>query len=307
MFRAGSCPGKSGSVRFVFAFLQKDELKPIFLCLPDLACLFPFRAEFVLWRWTGRVSWPSRTIMELFGCGRAGVAECCKRKSALALSRSPSSRNLPDEGRLGRRRLGAARPVSIGSAGHVCGTLEAGACMRHAGDGRPFLGIGQEAPPPSGPEDPELKAAMLAQSRAYAFRMRVNLWCWLTMHGRFDWQGFEERLESSEFRSYTNANESIQSLGWAGRGATGAWLFGVLGYRLWFYGKSAMRHELFHAVQDYKVGLFDRKSGLLRSLGAEYSAHLWGGPLIGVPLAYGGTLFIVAGISVFAWVLAGLF
>ncbi len=174
--------------------------------------------------------------------------------------------------------------------------------------GRPFLGIGREAPRPSGPEDYQLKKAMLREARAKTFRFRVNLWCWirdlwsclwgqgrwswLTELGRFDWDGFETRLEESEFRAFATFWENIAG-GWAGLGTNGKWLFGVAACRVAPLRRSVMRHELFHAVQDSRLGIFQRRNGLIRSFAIEYSAHLWGGPLIGLPLAYGGTFFIV--------------
>ena len=172
--------------------------------------------------------------------------------------------------------------------------------------GRAFLGVGREAPPPSGPEDPNFKKAMLREARAWTFRLRVNFWSRLTGRGKFDWQEFEKRLEESEFRAFATKRESLASGGWAGLGSDGRWLFGVAAYWVPLLGQSAMRHELFHAVQDFRTGLFSRKSGLLACVAAEYSAHLWGGPLIGVPIVYGGTLFIVVGIVFVFLALAGI-
>jgi hypothetical protein len=173
--------------------------------------------------------------------------------------------------------------------------------------GRKFLGVGAEAPPPSGPEDLELRAEMLRQAGAATFRFRVNLWSRLTGRGPFDWTEYERRLALAQFRRFANAREAQRSLGWAGLSPEGTWLFGVAGYRIPFYGPSAMRHELFHAAQDLQSGLFSCNPTLLRSLAAEYSAHLWGGPLIGVPLAYGGSIFILGGIIFIIGVLAGAF
>jgi hypothetical protein len=147
---------------------------------------------------------------------------------------------------------------------------------------------------------------MLREARASTFRIRVNSWSRLTGHGAFDWEGFQHRQEQSEFRSYAGIREALQSMGWFGRGPKGNWLFGVAGYRIPLYGRSAMRHELFHAAQDFQGGLLDRPPGLVRSVFAEYSAHLWGGPLIGVPLAYGGTLLIVVVIALLVYTLLGL-
>jgi hypothetical protein len=149
---------------------------------------------------------------------------------------------------------------------------------------------------------------MLAQSKAPWFRLRVNLWSWLTGRGRFEWGEFERRLEAAEFKSYADWHQAKQSLGWSGLTEEGdKWLFGVAGYRLPFlscYGKCAMRHELFHAAQDFKTDLFGSEAGFLRSVAAEYSAHLWGGPLIGLPLAYGGTAFIVIGVTYLIYLIA---
>lgn len=158
---------------------------------------------------------------------------------------------------------------------------------------RAFLGVGREAPPPSGPEDEAFRAEVLRQARAPTFRFRVRLWSRLTGRGPFDWQRFERLLDGAEFRRFANWREAAQSLGWFGRGPNGNWLFAVAGWSLPFYGPSAIRHELFHAAQDIQAGLLDQPPSLLRSVLAEYSAHFWGGPLIGIPLAYGGSLFIV--------------
>jgi hypothetical protein len=134
---------------------------------------------------------------------------------------------------------------------------------------------------------------MIAQANALAFQVRVNLWCVLTGRGSFNWMEFRRRLEGSEFRHYANKAEAVQSWGWSGTTENGdKWLFAVVGYCIPLYGKSAMRHELFHAAQDLMTGLFTANSGWLRVLAAEYSAHLWGGPLIGIPCVYLPSLFI---------------
>lgn len=189
--------------------------------------------------------------------------------------------------------------------------------------GRSILGIGKEALPPSGGEDRNLRLAMRRQAHAFLFSWRVNLWSRSTGRGAFRWTAFYRRLKRSEFRSYATWSEALQSLGWSGLLSQAAgstlreaaalrrdlkpWLFGVAGYTIPFYGKSAMRHELFHAAQDHKTRLFDPSPGLLRSLVAEYSAHLWGGPLIGLPIVYGGSLFIVLGVAYIIYALASAF
>jgi hypothetical protein len=123
---------------------------------------------------------------------------------------------------------------------------------------------------------------MLRQATAWTFWLRVSLWSLLTFRGRFDWQEFLRRLEhESEFRAYASWEEARQSLGWAGLTADGKkWLFGVCGSGIPLLGNSAMRHELFHAAQDLKTGLFTRQPWLPRSCLAEVSAHVWGGPLL---------------------------
>src|SRR5436309_1437783 len=117
---------------------------------------------------------------------------------------------------------------------------------------RAFLGIGPDAPRPSGPEDEGLRSATLRQVQGFTFRLRVNVWSLLWRWRRFPWGEFQRRLmEQSEFRGYANWQEMSQSLGWSGLTEQGdKWLFGVAGYRIPLYGSSAMRHELFHAAQD---------------------------------------------------------
>ncbi len=126
------------------------------------------------------------------------------------------------------------------------------------------------------------------------FRMRVNVWSRICGYGAFDWNRFEMKLATAEFRRFANAAEACQSMGWAGIGGSGHWLFAVAGYRVVLFGKAQLRHELFHAVQDTAFGLFGDRRGLLRHLAIEYSAHFWGGPLIG-SFVYGGTGLIVPG------------
>lgn len=163
-----------------------------------------------------------------------------------------------------------------------------------------FLGIGGEHPRPSGPEDNKLKNAMIAEAKAFWFRLRVTLWAVLTGRGWFDWKDFMRKLEESEFREFATRQER-SCFGWAGLGENGRWLFGVAGYTVPLWGKSVMRHELFHAAQDHMTGLFTKSLTFRLALMAEYSAHLWGGPLIGwvvyvVPVAFVAvcTLFAIS-------------
>jgi hypothetical protein len=115
---------------------------------------------------------------------------------------------------------------------------------------------------------------------------------------KFDWTGFYARLESATYRAYESRRQALRSVGYFGTEPSGEWVFACAWHKAWPFGASAMRHELFHAAQEHHVGITDPKPGLLRSLAIEYSAHLWGGPLIGLPLAYGGTLLVVGGIVV---------
>ena len=137
---------------------------------------------------------------------------------------------------------------------------------------------------------------MLQQAQSRMFRFRVNLWSRITGRGAFDWDAFMSRLSQAEFRQFASVGQAARSLGWAGPGARGGWRFGVAGRGVPLYGRSAMRHELFHAAQDLQTGLFSGRAGILRSVAAEYSAHLWGSPLIGVPVVYGGTAYGLYGI-----------
>jgi hypothetical protein len=94
--------------------------------------------------------------------------------------------------------------------------------MQPPTDGRGFLGVGADAPCPSGEEDPEFRAAMLAQLQARGFRFRVNVWSVLWRWRKFPWPEFESRLKEAQFRGYGSTREALQSLGWSGRAPPGA-------------------------------------------------------------------------------------
>ncbi|MGL4555466.1 MAG: hypothetical protein ACRC33_30220 [Gemmataceae bacterium] len=146
---------------------------------------------------------------------------------------------------------------------------------------------------------------MLGQARTRLFRLRVNWWSNLTGHGPFDWEEFERRLEAAEYRRCGSRLAAVRSVGWAGRGEAGGWLFGVAGWWLPVVGSSARCHELFHAAQDFKTGLFGLKPHPLRSVVVEFSAHFWGGPLIGIPFAFVPVLFILLGLISLVMMLLG--
>jgi len=117
------------------------------------------------------------------------------------------------------------------------------------------------------------------------FRARADAWAGLTGRGPIDWRAFGRELRASEFREFASKVEAASG-GWAGRTAAGErWLFGApLG------GRSATGHELFHALQDVKTGFLSRNPGWFEAVGAEYSAHLFGGPAIGVPFVWAPTV-----------------
>jgi hypothetical protein len=59
------------------------------------------------------------------------------------------------------------------------------------------------------------------------------------------------------------------------------WLFGVpqLERNIPLFGRSAMQHELFHAIQDFKLGIFAREASmrLWQKIPIEFAAHcVWG-------------------------------
>jgi hypothetical protein len=163
--------------------------------------------------------------------------------------------------------------------------------------GHSFLGMGKPAPPPSGPPDDELRRRMLAQLNSWFFQLCITCWAKVTFRKPFDWESYTGQLGRAEYLSYRTVRQALRSFGWAGLTPDGRWKFGVLWYRVWVYGPQAMRHELFHASQDQCYNLFSRERTLLGSLAAEYAAHFWGGPLIGIPIVYGGTMFIVSVLS----------
>ncbi|MEN8150825.1 MAG: hypothetical protein ABFS86_13460 [Planctomycetota bacterium] len=149
-------------------------------------------------------------------------------------------------------------------------------------EGRAVKGLfGKEWPRPSGPESRALKAQFLRAARDPLFRARANAWAKLTGRGPIDWKAFGRELRGAEFREFASKVEAASG-GWAGRTASGErWLFGAQQG-----GRSATGHELFHALQDVKTGFLTRDPGWFEVVRAEYSAHLFGGPRVGVPLVW---------------------
>jgi hypothetical protein len=164
---------------------------------------------------------------------------------------------------------------------------------------RALLGIGEAAPAPSGPLSAALKEQFLSAAKDPLFRLRANVWSRVTGRGAIKWDEFMSRLGSAEFREYASVREALKSVGYADRAASGEWIFGAArGLRqVPLAGRSAVHHELFHALQDLQYGLFSRTGGsaaarLTRAATAETAAHLVGGPFIGVPV-YGGGGYVI--------------
>lgn len=147
--------------------------------------------------------------------------------------------------------------------------------------------FGRNVPPPSGPSSTALKDLFLRNAESPLFRARANAWNWVRGRSPVDWDDFMTRLRNSDFNDYASFSEARKSLGFADAGPT-EWLFGLANpiRQIPFVRNAATRHELFHAVDDLTTGLFSQKKTLGLWLRAETSAHLIGGPLIGVP-AYG--------------------
>jgi hypothetical protein len=164
----------------------------------------------------------------------------------------------------------------------------------HGQGGYPFLGIGGEAPAPDGHEDAGLKKKFDIESQSHTFRCGVILWLYIIGNGNaFDWAELRRRLSASSYRGFSTVWKAIQSLGWAGVSNDGRWLFGVFGHALPIYGSQAIRHELFHAIQDFQYGLFSRPQSATSVIRAEFAAHTFGSPIIGIPLLYGGIAVII--------------
>ena len=148
--------------------------------------------------------------------------------------------------------------------------------------------FGATAPAPSGPVSDALRATFLRCADMWGFRMRAGVWSRLNGMGAIDWAAFGERLTFGQFREFKNFTQGARSLGWAGPnpGSPGQWLFGVPGWlrSIPLVGRSSVQHELLHALQDFKYGLFaqnEAKVGFLRGVWIESAAHIYGGPVIG--------------------------
>jgi hypothetical protein len=186
--------------------------------------------------------------------------------------------------------VGAITPAALslffgGWGGLASGTSQAGRAQSTGW----ALFFGMKAPPPTGPLSDALRQMMLATAQSPWFRFKANLWSWITGRGPINWTEFMRRLEAAEFREFATVRQAMSG-GWAGatRGEIPVWLFGVpRGLRnIPFVGRSAMQHELFHALQDLQYGLFAiprTQIGFWRGFAIEGAAHLWGGPLAGTP------------------------
>jgi hypothetical protein len=168
--------------------------------------------------------------------------------------------------------------------------------------------FGLNAPPPSGPSSHELRQMMYDAADSSWFHRKVNLWSRLRRTGTFPWDAFLVCLRAAEFREFRDKRQAKRSVGWAGQNPANPeaqWLFGVCRSlrRARTVGRSILDHELFHAVQDVQSGgwLFRPLVPLCwwQDVLVEVEAHLFGGPLIGLPC-----LMLLAGLlAVGAWML----
>jgi hypothetical protein len=146
-----------------------------------------------------------------------------------------------------------------------------------------------QAPPPSGPESEALRQMMLNAANSRLFRFRANVWACLTRRGPIDWERFMTKLSDASFREFKSLKQGAGSLGgfWVCQNNPDRWLFGVPKYirNLPFFGKSTMRHEVFHALQDFKYGLSKMPETTMKFttfLKVEEAAHFFGGPVAGL-------------------------
>ena len=189
--------------------------------------------------------------------------------------------------------------------------------------------LGGAAPPPSGPESEALRAMFLSNAASTRFRFKAYLWSHFNGMGRIDWAAFTRQLEQASYREFADFRQGLRSLGWAGPNphadlwvaavrqaefrslgwagphASGQWLFGVPNWlrRIPLIGRASVQHELIHALQDFKYGLFaldeTKIPFLFRGVSIESAAHAYGGTVIGVGagsvvlVAAGGVIYII--------------
>jgi hypothetical protein len=159
--------------------------------------------------------------------------------------------------------------------------LESG--LRNAPKGG-FGMFGRNVPPPSGPPNPWLRDLFIKNAESPVLRARVDLFHKAVGRSPVDWDGFMAKLRNSDFNDYASFwRESRKSLGFADSGPNG-WQFGLskLLRNVPGVNNSAVRHELFHAVDDLTTGLFSNPRTLGLWFRAEAGAHIVGGPLIGL-------------------------
>jgi hypothetical protein len=204
--------------------------------------------------------------------------------------------------------------------------------------------LGMSAPAPTGEESEGLRQQVLRYAGSWWFRWKVRWWQRLmrrtlnvsgpaalalepidiayserdlTTPTTVEWGLFVQRLTNcTEYRAFRGFWQRF-SLGWAGRNPryqnTVLWLIGAtLLRRVPFIGGSLLQHELLHTVQEFVSGdrLFDaerqKKLDWLACFRLEVEAHLFGGPLIGIPtvsVLFGGPVVLVVG---FGWLVINL-
>ena len=99
-------------------------------------------------------------------------------------------------------------------------------------------------------------------------------------------------------------HDHLIAWGWSGPSANvGQWLIGVPKWSQYVpgFGRSVVQHELFHAMQDFKYGLFGVSEANIpfwRGVRIEMAAHTFGGTGIGagVGVVLGG--IVVGGIQI---------
>lgn len=148
--------------------------------------------------------------------------------------------------------------------------------------------FGRVAPAPSGAISDAFRNSFINAANSPWFRFKAGVWSWATGRGAINWEQFIQKLGSAEFREFATAGQAWQSMGWSGPSTkVGQWLIGVPKWSQYVpgFGRSIVHHELFHAMQDFKYGLFGVSEAtipFMRGVRIEMAAHTFGGTGIGV-------------------------
>jgi hypothetical protein len=219
---------------------------------------------------------------------------------ALALGASPQTAEF----------VGSLTPLAValafGGWGGGAGRAGTAAQERLLGYGL----FGGRAKPPTGAFSEALKTRMMRAAESSWFRSKVGAWSRLNGLGPIDWPAFMQRLSQAEFREFASFGQGL-SFGWSGLAPGGAnWMFGVPRWfrRIRGVGGSTIQHELMHAVQDFRYGLFaldEAEIGFFRGLSIEAAAYAFGSPLL-APLPLAGGVFIMGGTGVLLYEVGSL-